>query len=149
VRASESWHAVLDTHLTGVFLCSRAAMRVMREQRAGRIVLMGSVVAWRGAIRGFVHYAAAKAGQVGFSRTLARTAAPFGITVNVVAPGVIETEMRHQAHGAAGIAEVAKEIPLGLGHIEDVGAAVVYLASDEARHVTGTVLDVNGGFYFR
>jgi 3-oxoacyl-[acyl-carrier protein] reductase len=145
----ESWHAVLDTHLTGVFLCSRAAMQVMREQRAGRIIQMGSVVAWRGAIRGFVHYAAAKAGQVGFSRTLARTAAPFGITVNVVAPGVIETEMLHQAHGAAGIQEVAKEIPLGLGHIEDVGAAVVYLASDEARHVTGAVLDVNGGFYFR
>lgn len=145
----ESWRAVLDTHLTGTFLCSRAAMRIMREQRSGRIIQIGSVVAWRGAIRGFVHYAAAKAGQAGFTRTLARTAAPFGITVNLIAPGVIETEMLHQAHGTEGIREVAREIPLGLGSVADVGSAAVFLASDESRHITGAVLDVNGGFYFR
>jgi 3-oxoacyl-[acyl-carrier protein] reductase len=95
-----------------------------------------------------VHYAAAKAGQIGLTHTLARTAAPFGITVNVIAPGVIETEMLRQAHGKDGIREVAKEIPLGLGTIDDVAYAVIFLASDEAKHITGATLDVNGGFYF-
>lgn len=144
-----SWHAVLDTHLTGAFLCSKAAMSRMREQRCGRIIQISSVVAFRGAIRGFVHYATAKAGQIGFTKTLARTAAPFGITVNAVAPGVIETEMLHQAHGDAGIRRLATEIPLGLGTLDDIGAAVVFLASDEAKHITGATLDVNGGLYYR
>jgi 3-oxoacyl-[acyl-carrier protein] reductase len=139
----------VDTHLTGTFLGCRAAMRRMREQRGGRIITNSSVTAWRGAIRGVVHYAAAKAGQIGLTHTLARTAAPYGITVNAIAPGVIETEMLRQAHGEAGIREVAREIPLGLGTVEDVAAAVVFLASDEARHITGATLDVNGGFYFR
>jgi 3-oxoacyl-[acyl-carrier protein] reductase len=145
----ESWRAVLDTHLTGAFLCCRAAMLRMRRQRSGRIITNSSVTAWRGAIRGFVHYAAAKAGQIGLTRTLARTAAPYGITVNAIAPGVIETDMLRQAHGEEGIREIAKEIPLGLGSVEDVAAAVVFLASEEAKHITGATLDVNGGFYFR
>lgn len=145
----QSWHDVIDTHLTGAFLCSRAAMIRMKVQRSGRIITNSSVVAWRGAILGFVHYAAAKAGQIGMTRTLARTAAPFGITVNAVAPGVIETEMLHEAHGESGVHALEKEIPLGLGAPEDVAAAVVFLASDEAKHITGATLDVNGGFYFR
>jgi NAD(P)-dependent dehydrogenase (short-subunit alcohol dehydrogenase family) len=145
----EDWRAVLDTHLTGMFLCSRAAMLRMRERRWGRIIQISSVVAFRGAIRGFVHYAAAKGGQVSFTRTLARTAAPYGITVNAVAPGVIETEMLREAHGEAGIRELDREIPLGLGTPGDVGAAVAFLASEEARHITGATLDVNGGMYFR
>ena len=144
----ESWHEVLDTHLTGAFLCSRAAMRRMRTQGGGRIIMNSSVTAFRGAIRGFVHYSAAKAGLIGLTHTLARTAAPYGITVNSIAPGVIETEMLRQAHGEASIHELAKDIPLGLGSVEDVAAAVIYLASDEAKHVTGATLDVNGGLYF-
>lgn len=143
------WQEVIDTHLTGFFLCARAAMLRMREQRSGRIIVNSSVTAWRGAIRGFVHYTAAKAGQIGLVHTLARTAAPFGVTVNAVAPGVIETAMLRQAHGEEGIREIASQIPLGLGTADDVAAACVYLASDEARHVTGATLDVNGGFYFR
>jgi 3-oxoacyl-[acyl-carrier protein] reductase len=145
----ESWRAVLDTHLTGTFLCARAAMRIMREQQSGRIIQIGSVVAWRGAIRGYVHYAAAKAGMAGLTRTLARTAAPYHITVNLIAPGVIETEMLRQSHGEEGIRELATQIPLGLGSLEDVGSAAVFLASEESRHITGAVLDVNGGFYYR
>ncbi len=145
----ESWHEVIDTHLTGAFLCSKAALFRMRERRAGRIITNSSVTAWRGAIRGFVHYAAAKAGQLGLTRTLARTAAPYGITVNAIAPGVVDTEMLRLAHGPEGIRELAKEIPLGLGTVEDVAAGVVFLASDEARHITGATLDINGGFYFR
>lgn len=145
----QSWHDVLDTHLTGTFLCSRAAMMRMKVQKSGRIITNSSVVAWRGAIRGFVHYAAAKAGQVGLTRTLARTAAPFGITVNAIAPGVIKTEMLHEAHGESGVRALENEIPLGLGTPEDVAAAIIFLASDEAKHITGATLDVNGGFYFR
>ncbi|WP_321473890.1 SDR family NAD(P)-dependent oxidoreductase [uncultured Paludibaculum sp.] len=145
----EGWHAVLDTHLTGTFLCARAAMRIMREQRCGRIIQMSSVLAWQAAVRGFVHYAAAKGGQIAFTHTLSKTAAPFGITVNAIAPGVIETEMLRQAHGEAGIAEVAKQIPLGLGSVEDVAAAAVFLASDESKHITGATIDVNGGYYYR
>ncbi len=145
----KDWHDIIETHLTGMFLCSKAAMLRMREQRSGRIIQISSVVAWRGAIHGFVHYATAKGGQIGFTHTLARTAAPFGITVNAVAPGVIETDMLHQAHREQEIQNLANEIPLGLGTLDDVGSAVVFLASDEAKHITGATLDVNGGMYFR
>lgn len=143
------WRDILDTHLLGMFLCSKAAMLRMREQRAGRIIQISSVVAWRGAVRGFVHYATAKAGQIGFTRTLARTAAPYRITVNAVAPGVIETDMLHQAHSEEEIRELDREIPLGLSTLDDVSSAVVFLASEEAKHITGSVIDVNGGLYFR
>lgn len=145
----EGWNEVINTHLTGMFLCSRAAMMRMRAQNSGRIITNSSVVAWRGAVRGFVHYAAAKAGQIGLTRTLARTAAPFGITVNAIAPGVIETDMLREAHGKEGIQALGREIPLGLGTPEDVAAAVVFLASDEAKHITGATIDINGGMYFR
>lgn len=145
----ESWYDVIDTHLTSTFLCSREAMLRMREQHSGRIITNSSVVVWRGAIRGFVHYAAAKAGQVGFTRTLARTASPFGITVNAVAPGMIETDMFRESHDEAGIRAIAADIPLGMGTPEDIAAAVVFLASNEAKHITGAVLDVNGGVHFR
>ena len=82
-------------------------------------------------------------------KTLARTAAPCNITVNAIAPGVIATELLYQTHGDNGVAELGKEIPLGLGTPEDIGAAAVYLSSDEARYVTGATLDVNGGTHFR
>lgn len=145
----ESWNDVLDTHLTSTFLCSREAMFRMREQKSGRIITNSSVVVWRGAIRGFVHYAAAKAGQIGFTRTLARTAAPYNVTVNAIAPGMIETEMFRESHTKEGVASIAAEIPLGLQTLEDIAAGVIYLASDEAKHVTGSVLDINGGVHFR
>lgn len=145
----DGWHEVLDTHLTGFFLCARAAMFRMRKQRYGRIIVNSSVTAFRGAIRGFVHYTAAKAGQLGMVHTLARTAAPYNITVNAVAPGVIETEMLRAAHGAEGIREIAQQIPLGMGSAQDVAMSTVFLASNEAKHITGATLDVNGGFYFR
>ncbi|MBQ7090752.1 MAG: SDR family oxidoreductase, partial [Clostridia bacterium] len=74
---------------------------------------------------------------------------PYNITVNAIAPGIIETELLYQTHGADGVAELGKTIPLGLGKVEDIGAAAVYLCSDEARYVTGATLDVNGGTNFR
>ena len=145
----ESWHAVIGSHLTGTFLCSKEAALIMRDQRAGRIIQISSVVGHQGALKGFVHYAAAKSGLLGFTKTLARTLAPYGITVNAVAPGIVETEMLRSAHGAEGVRALAATVPLGIGHVQDVAAAAVFLASDEASHITGAVLDVNGGLYFR
>lgn len=145
----ESWQRVLDTHLLGTFLCSREAMERMRQAKSGRIIQISSVVAHQGGLRGFVHYASAKAGQLGFTKTLARTAAPFGVTVNAIAPGIIATDMLYQTHGEEGVRKLEESVPLGLGRVEDVAAAALFLASDQARYVTGAVLDVNGGLYFR
>ena len=145
----ESWNAVINTHLTGAFLCSREAMRVMRTQGSGRIIQISSVVAHQGAIHGFVHYAAAKSGLLGFTKTLARTAAPFGITVNAIAPGIVDSDMLRTTHGSEGVAELADAVPLGISTASEIGAAAVYLAGEGARRITGTVIDVNGGMYFR
>jgi 3-oxoacyl-[acyl-carrier protein] reductase len=145
----DSWHAVLETHLTGTFLCSQQAMQRMRSQRYGRIIQISSVVAHNGALRGFVHYGAAKSGLLGFTRTLARTAAEFDITVNAIAPGFIGTEMFYQTHGVDGAKEMVKAAPLGIGTTKDVAAGVLFLASEEAHYITGAVLDVNGGLYLR
>jgi 3-oxoacyl-[acyl-carrier protein] reductase len=145
----ENWKKILDTNLTSAFLCSKNAMKIMKEQKAGRIIQISSIVGQRGALYGHVHYGATKSGQVGFSKTLARTAAPYGITVNSIAPGLIGTELLYQTHGDEEIKKLSETIPLGLGTIEDVGAAAVYLASDEARYMTGATLDLNGGMNMR
>lgn len=146
----ESWNRVITTNLTGTFLCAREAMRRMSARRFGRIVQMTSVVAHQGALKGHVHYAASKAGLIGLTKTLARTGAPFGVTVNAVAPGIVATPLLEATHGAAGISDLLSRVPLGsLATPQDVAAAVAYLVSDAAAHVTGTVLDVNGGMLMR
>lgn len=143
-----SWNEVLRTNLTGAFLCARAAMERMRAQRSGSIIQMASVVGHQGALKGHVHYGASKSGLIGLTKSLARTAAPLGIRVNAVAPGIVDTEMLRATHGEAGIAELKTRVPLGmLATTEDVAEAVLYLAS--AEHITGTVLDVNGGMLMR
>ena len=140
------WNAVIATNLTAVFTCSRAVLRPMLKQRSGRIINVGSVVGQMGNA-GQVNYAAAKAGLVGFSKALAREVATRGVTVNVVAPGMIDTEM------TSGLAKPAREamlakIPLGrLGTPDDIAGAIGFLASDEAAYITGHVLAVNGGMY--
>jgi 3-oxoacyl-[acyl-carrier protein] reductase len=144
-----SWNEILRVNLTSAFLCSRRAMTMMRDQRHGRIVLLGSVTGHQGALYGHLHYATTKAGLHGFAKTLARTGAPLGITVNAIAPGIVETELLAATHGADGVATLAKMVPLGLAAPEDVAAMAVYLASDAARHVTGAVLDINGGMHMR
>ena len=143
------WDRIIKTNLTSGMHCSKAAMEIMREQRSGRIIFISSVVAERGALFGHVHYAATKSGQLGMVKTLARTAAPFGVTVNAIAPGVILTELLLQTHGEDGVKALGEGIPLGLGTVDDVGHAAVYLASDEAAYVTGITLDVNGGTHYR
>ncbi|MEA3336744.1 MAG: 3-oxoacyl-ACP reductase family protein [Chloroflexota bacterium] len=143
------WHQIIDTNLTSTFLCSKYAMEIMRFQESGRIINISSIVGQRGALFGHAHYAATKSGQLGLTKTVARTAAPYGVTVNAIAPGLINTELLLQTHGSEEIRELSAAIPLGLGTVEDIGYAAVYLASDEARFVTGATIDVNGGAYLR
>ena len=142
----EDWQRVLTVNLTGAFALSRELVRGMIRRRWGRIVSVSSVVGLMGN-PGQANYAAAKAGLVGFSKSLARELASRSITVNVVAPGYIETEMTERLSEAVR-GELTAAIPLRrIGRVEDVAAAVAYLASEEAGYVTGTVLNVSGGLY--
>ena len=140
------WDAVVATNLTAAFGCARAVLGPMVRQRGGRIVNVGSVVGRMGNA-GQANYAASKAGLEGFTRALAREVASRGITVNVVAPGMIDTDMTAGLNESAQAAMLA-QIPMGrLGTTDDVAGAVSFLASDEAAYVTGHVLAVNGGMY--
>lgn len=147
VEMSErDWDVTVDVDLKGVFLCSRAAARQMIKQRSGRIVNITSIAQVRGGTPGHAHYGAAKAGVGAFTKTLARELGPSGITVNCVAPGLIEdTEMGQVSKALMGDAYLAT-IPLGyLGTVQDVADAVLFLASERARYITGETLNVNGG----
>ena len=142
----DDWDAVLATNLTATFLLAQAAMRPMLKQRGGRIIVIGSVVGQTGNA-GQSNYAASKAGLIGFAKALAREVASRSITVNVVAPGMIDTDMTRAIADRAQI-DWSAQIPLGrLGTVDEVAAAVGFLASDEASYITGHVLAVNGGMY--
>jgi 3-oxoacyl-[acyl-carrier protein] reductase len=142
----EDWDAVLATNLTATFTLTQAAMRPMLKQRGGRIIAVGSVVGQMGNA-GQTNYAASKAGLIGFAKALAREVASRGITVNVIAPGMIDTDMTRAITDKAQV-DWAAQIPLGrLGSVDDVAAAACFLASDEAAYITGHVLAVNGGMY--
>jgi 3-oxoacyl-[acyl-carrier protein] reductase len=142
----DDWDAVLATNLTATFVLAQAAMRPMLKQRGGRIIAISSVVGQMGNA-GQTNYAASKAGLIGFAKALAREVGSRGITVNVIAPGMIETDMTaglpEQARGA-----LTAQIPLGrLGSPDDVAWAACFLASEEAAYITGHVIAVNGGMY--
>jgi 3-oxoacyl-[acyl-carrier protein] reductase len=142
----DDWDQVIATNLTPAFVLVQAVLRTMIKQRAGRIVSISSVVGQAGNA-GQANYAASKAGLIGFSKALAREVASRNITVNVVAPGLIETDMT-KAITEKAQGDWAAQIPLGrLGTTADVAAAVCFLASDEASYITGQVLAVNGGMY--
>jgi 3-oxoacyl-[acyl-carrier protein] reductase len=142
----DDWDLVLTTNLTATFGLAQAAMRPMLKQRGGRIIAISSVVGQMGNA-GQSNYAASKAGLIGFSKALAREVASRGITVNVVSPGMIDTDMT-RAISDKTQTDWAAQIPLGrLGTPGDVAAAVCFLASDEASYITGHVVAVNGGMY--
>ena len=142
----DDWDAVIATNLTAAFTATQAVLKPMIRQRAGRVICISSVVG-QGGNAGQANYAASKAGLIGFAKAVAQEVASRNVTVNVVAPGLIETDMTRalteDAHG-----EWAARIPLKrLGTPADVAAAVCFLASDEAAYITGQVLAVNGGMY--
>ena len=143
---SSDWDDVLNINLKGTFNCIKAVTKTMMKQRSGRIVNVSSVVGMSGN-PGQANYVASKAGIIGLTKGVAKELASRGITANVVAPGYVDTDM------TTGLSDKAKEmmisqIPLGrVGTPEDIAAAVVFLASDEAAYITGQVIQVNGGMY--
>jgi len=142
----DDWDAVVQTNLTGAYTCVQSVLKTMIKQRSGRIISITSVVGQAGNA-GQVNYAASKAGLIGFTKALALEVASRGITVNAVAPGLIDTDMT-KAISEGAHEEWAARIPLKrLGTPEDIAAAVAFLASDEASYITGQVLAVNGGMY--
>ncbi|BBD80236.1 3-oxoacyl-ACP reductase FabG [Aerosticca soli] len=142
----EDWQAVIDTNLTSVYRTSKAVLRGMMKARKGRIVSIASVIGLTGN-PGQANYAAAKAGIIAFSKSLAREVGSRGITVNVVAPGFIDTDMT-RALGEAQREALLGQIALGrLGEAADVARAVAFLASPAAAYITGETLHVNGGMY--
>ena len=139
----EEWRRMIDVDLTAVFLSCRAILPHMIEQKRGRIVNIASITGQMG-VAGSTHYAAAKAGVIGFSKSLAKEVAPYSINVNVIAPGLVDTDMSrsrgidHQRHLV---------LWPRIGVVDDVAWAVAYLVSEQAEFVTGAVLNVNGGAY--
>jgi 3-oxoacyl-[acyl-carrier protein] reductase len=140
------WDEVLSTNLTASFTICQAALKPMIRARSGRIIAISSVVGQTGNA-GQANYAASKAGLIGFCKSLAREVASRQVTVNVVAPGLIDTDMT-RAISEAAKTDWSEQIPLGrMGSPADIAAAVSFLASDEASYITGQVLAVNGGMY--
>lgn len=147
MRMSEDdWDTVLDTNLRSVYRLSKACLRGMMKARSGRIISIASVIGSMGNA-GQANYAAAKAGMMGFSRSLAREVGSRGITVNVVAPGFIDTDMTRELSDEQR-SVMLKDIPLNrLGEPEDIAATVSFLASGAAAYITGQTIHVNGGMY--
>jgi 3-oxoacyl-[acyl-carrier protein] reductase len=142
----DEWQGIMDTNLTSIFKMSKAVLRGMMKKRKGRIINIGSVVGSTGNA-GQANYAAAKAGVIGFSKSMAREVASRGITVNVVSPGFIDTDMT-KALTDDQKESIFKDIPANrLGDPKEIAATVGFLASDEAAYITGETIHVNGGMY--
>ncbi|WP_296902602.1 3-oxoacyl-[acyl-carrier-protein] reductase [Megasphaera sp.] len=144
IMKEEDWQAVLDTNLNGAFHCTKAAARLMMKQRCGSIINITSVVGETGNA-GQANYAAAKAGLIGFTKSVAKELASRNVRCNAIAPGCIATDMT-AVLGDEAVANMVKNIPLGrVAQPEEVAKAVLFLASDDASYITGQVLNVDGG----
>lgn len=148
------WNRVFDCDAAGTFMCCQRAVKHMREKKWGRIINIASITGEQGALYGEWHYAAAKGAQLAFTKTLARTEAAHGITVNAICPGIIATELLSESLGeiepGTDMWDAIQKVALKrLGVPEDIGNAVVFLASEEANYITGFSLDVNGGILMR
>lgn len=142
----DKWHHVIETNLTSVYRLSKSCLKGMLKARWGRIINLSSVIGVCGRA-GQTNYAAAKAGMIGFSKSLAQEVASRHITVNVIAPGFIETDMTHALQDEQR-ASLLHQIPMGaIGKPEDIAGVVAFLASPDARYITGATLHVNGGMY--
>ena len=143
--AEEEWNRVIGTNLIGTFLCSRAVVSHLLTQRSGRIISLTSGRAFQGARHG-AHYAASKAGIIAFSKSLAIELAPYGITVNVICPGITDTAQPRGHQTEEQIYAQGQRIPLGrIGQPEDLAGLAIFLASDAAGFITGQTILVNGG----
>jgi 3-oxoacyl-[acyl-carrier protein] reductase len=144
----EEWDRVIGANLTGAYLCSRAVVPIMRQQRSGRIVNIASISGQTGGVSGGVDYAASKGGMIAFTKTLARDMAPYGVTVNAIAPGQIDADPNLLAPEAR--ERITQLIPLGrLGEPREIAYAALFLASPMAAFITGATIDVNGGILKR
>jgi 3-oxoacyl-(acyl-carrier-protein) reductase len=143
---AEDWDAVITTNLTSVFRLSKGVLKRMMKERRGRIVSLTSIVGLTGNA-GQANYAAAKAGLIGFTKSLAKEIASRGITVNAVAPGFIDTDMTRSLNDEQRTALTAQVPMARLGHVDDIASAVLFLCSPGASYITGETLHVNGGMY--
>ncbi|MBN1343709.1 MAG: 3-oxoacyl-ACP reductase FabG [Phycisphaerae bacterium] len=142
----EDWDRLLSTNLSSTFLCCKAVAEDMKARRWGRIIMISSVVARQGALYGHVHYAASKSGMIGLAKTLARTMAPYQVTVNTLGVGMVETELLHQTLSDEQVASARGRIPLGrLLQSSEVGHLCAFLSSEHASFITGAMIDINGG----
>ncbi len=147
--SEEQWDRMMAVHLKGAFLCSKAVVPDMLDAAWGRIVNLSSVAGLNGGGAGLVHYAAAKGGIAGFTKALAQELGPSGVTVNAIAPGLVDTPLVRQAGMSDEVLQqVLRRTPVGrIGHADDIAAACAYLVSEEAGFLTGQVISPNGGTY--
>ena len=142
----DEWDLVLDVNLKGTYLCTRAVLPAMKEAGWGRVVNISSSAGRSVSTLGGPHYTTAKAAVLGFTRAVAREMAPFGITLNAVCPGLVNTEMVSEVITGAQVRDYADSFPIGrLAEPEEVAELVAFLASDRAAYITGASLDINGG----
>jgi len=142
----DEWEAVMAVNVRGVFLCTKHALPIMKQQRYGRIINLSSVAGRSTSTFGGAHYTCSKAAVLGLTRHTARESAAFGITVNAVAPGTMDTEMIRELASPESISRAVAAIPIGrLGTAEEEASLVAFLASDEASFITGATVDVTGG----
>ncbi|MFH0889579.1 MAG: 3-oxoacyl-[acyl-carrier-protein] reductase [Candidatus Aenigmatarchaeota archaeon] len=143
---AEQWDSVIRTNLTGTFNCTKNALEYMKNKKWGRIINISSVIGQMGNI-GQANYAAAKAGIIGFTKSIAKECAKYGVTVNAIAPGFIETDMVKSIPEEIK-QKIVQQIPVGrFGKPEEVAKLAAYLASDDSSYMTGQVIGINGGFY--